>query len=183
MAKATSKDPTKYEYYEFDSWSMDYSDTTIHRKTIITAKYKAFPKEHVFSNFTVEWAEDYSTVTVKAMCELHDNAVEEEETIPTKTETCLGKSGRSMHRDGDLEYYFEKTDFPEDSVFYTDLPDELSPLKRLKRSWIIGHDWSDPWYTQANHTEYIDGGMYLVPESYTGNAYCKNDSSHKLVED
>ena len=98
--KRPPKDPTKYEYYEFDSWSMDYSDTTIHRKTIITAKYKAFPKEHVFSNFTVEWAEDYSTVTVKAMCELHDNAVEEEETIPTKTRTCLGKSGRSMHRDG-----------------------------------------------------------------------------------
>jgi len=181
--KRPPKDPTKYEYYEFDSWSMDYSDTTIHRKTIITAKYKAFPKEHVFSNFTVEWAEDYSTVTVKAMCELHDNAVEEEETIPTKTRPVWANPGDRCTEMGDLEYYFEKTDFPEDSVFYTDLPDELLTTKTVEKVVDpIGHDWSDPWYTQANHTEYIDGGMYLVPESYTGNAYCKNDSSHKLVE-
>ena len=84
---------------------------------------------------------------------------------------------------GDLEYYFEKTDFPEDSVFYTDLPDELLTTKTVEKVVdplaMTGQIRGIPRRTTRNTST---AACTLVPESYTGNAYCKNDSSHKLVE-
>ncbi len=139
------REPTETLEYVFREWQKDTIYNRLVRRTICTAYYGTVPRKHNL-HYTVEWSEDYSTVTVKAICSMHDNAVEHEATISTHVSDVWENEIDQCTKYGDRVFSFEKTDFPEDSVFYKELPDDIVTSQTIPGGAAPSHDCYDYHY-------------------------------------